>query len=288
MKNLVKKFFYNFFNFKKDIYLINPSEDKEFLIEILNKETILGIDTEFDWRNTYFPKLCLLQIATKSKILLIDCKRSDKVNFLKKLLEDKRKLIIFHSSRSDTTVLYTNLNIKIENAFDIQIAERNISNGNIENYASIVNKYFYKNLKKTETNSNWLKRPLSNDQLSYAADDVNFLIEIYLEQIKILKKNKLFFKTLDESKKESKLGNQDLHVSRVKRLKKPSGMEKKVFLWREQYASQLNIPTSYIFKNNDLKKIASLSQCKKKNFEEISRLFKNNSAAKAFTAYLKN
>ena len=286
MKNLVKKLFYNFFNFKKSIYLINPSEDKEFLVTVLNNETILGVDTEFDWRNTYFPKLCLLQIATKSNIFLIDCKRLDKVNFLKKLLEDKRKLIIFHSSRSDTTVLYTNLNIKIENAFDIQIAEKNISNGNIENYASIVKKYFYKNLKKTETNSNWLKRPFSNDQLSYAADDVKFLIEIYFKQMKILKKNKLLSKTLDESKKESKLGNQDLHVARVKRLKKPSGIEKKVFLWREHYASQLNIPTSYIFKNNDLKKIALYSQSKKKNFEEISRLFKNNSALNAFTKYL--
>ena len=63
MKNLVKKLFYNFFNFKKSIYLINPSEDKEFLVTVLNNETILGVDTEFDWRNTYFPKLCLLQIA---------------------------------------------------------------------------------------------------------------------------------------------------------------------------------------------------------------------------------
>lgn len=286
MLKTVKKILKNFYNFKKEIYLVDPHQDKDFLIQFLNEETILGIDTEFDWRNTYFPKLCLLQIATKSKIFLVDCKKSDDINYLKPLLEDKKKLIVFHSSRSDTTVLYNNLNILIENVFDIQVAEKNISNGDIKNYAALVKKYFYKNLKKTETNSNWLKRPFSQEQLSYAADDVNFLIEIYLKQKKILIKNNLLHKTLDESKKESKLGNQDLHIPRVKKLRRPSKMEKNIFLWREKYASKSNIPTSYIFKNKDLKKIAFLSQSKKENYEEISGYFKNNLFAKAFMQFL--
>ncbi len=288
MINIAKKILYKLSNTKKEIFLVNPLEDKEFLIEFLSEETILGIDTEFDWRNTYFPNLCLLQIATKSKIFLIDCKRLDKVDYLKQLLEDKRKLIIFHSSRSDTTVLSTNLNIKIENVFDIQIAEKNISNGDIKNYGALVKKYFHINLKKTETNSNWLKRPFSQEQLAYAADDVNFLIEIYLKQTKILKKRRLEDKTLEECKKESKLGNKDLYISRLKRLKKPSKMEKNIFLWREKFASEANIPTSYVFKNKDLKEIAFLSQQENKSYEEIYRLFKNDLFSKAFIEFLEN
>ena len=86
--------------------------------------------------------LSLLQISTKNKIFLIDCLKCKNLKILKKFLEDKDKLIIFHSSRSDTTVLYTNLNIKVEkNVFDIQIAEKNISGGDVKNYGSIVKKY---------------------------------------------------------------------------------------------------------------------------------------------------
>lgn len=286
MIKIVKKYFSFFKRYKKDIYLVDSEKDKEFLIDSIIEEKILGIDTEFDWRNTYFPKLSLLQISTKSKILLIDCIKVKNLNYLKNLLEDKNKLIIFHSSRSDTTVLNTNLDIQIENSFDIQVAEKNISKGEIENYASLVKKYFFINLKKTETNSNWLKRPFSDDQLSYAADDVNYLIEIYLKQIKVLNKKSILIQTLKDSKKEANLGNQELHVSRIKKLKKPTKIEKEIFIWRENYAGRLDVPTSYIFKNKDLRKLAYLSQEKKRNNDEILKYFKKLLYGKDFIEFM--
>lgn len=273
---------------EKDIYLVDPCRDKNFLIDSLNEQDIIAVDTEFDWRNTYFPKLCLLQIASKSKILLIDCLQSESLNFLKKILENENKLIILHASRSDTTVLFTNLNIKVKNTFDIQIAEKYISNGDLKNYATIVNKYFHINLKKTETNSNWLKRPLSEDQLNYAADDVNYLLEIYEKQKKILKKTDFLEKVYKESIKESRLGNQNLHVSRIQKLNRFSKVEKNIFLWREKYAENLNIPTSYIFKNKDLKKIAYLIEEKKEGNDELMKYFKNSLYLKEFIDYLKD
>ena len=57
---------------KKTIYLVESEEDEEFVKESLEEEKYIGIDTEFNWRNTYFPELSLLQISTSSKILLID------------------------------------------------------------------------------------------------------------------------------------------------------------------------------------------------------------------------
>ncbi|MFL2755362.1 MAG: hypothetical protein ACJ0BF_04575 [Gammaproteobacteria bacterium] len=288
MKKIVRKVVLSFFKKNKDIYLVDPHRDEDFLIESLSKEHLLGIDTEFDWRNTYFPKLSLLQIATESKIYLIDCLKVKNINFLRNLLESKNKLIVFHSSRSDTTVLFTNLNISIQNVFDIQIAEKNISKGEIENYASLVNKYFHINLKKTETNSNWLRRPFSEEQLSYAANDVNFLIEIYKLQLKILKKKNLLVKTLEDSKREANLGNQDLSISRVKKLNKASKIEKSIFLWRENYAKDLNIPSSHIFNNKNLKKLAFLSQNNKIEKKEIHSYFKKSLYVKDFIEFLKN
>jgi ribonuclease D len=161
---------------KKTVHFIDSEEDVDFLIYSLNDVKIMAIDTEFDWRTTYFPVLSLLQIATKNKIFLIDYLRCKNLKKLKNILEAKDRMIIFHSSRSDTTVLYTNLSIKVNNTYDVQVAEKIISGGEIKNYAYLVKKYFNFSLNKSETNSNWLKRPLSNNQIKYAADDVNFLI----------------------------------------------------------------------------------------------------------------
>ena len=141
MISILKKLGFYFKN-KKTIYLIESEADEEFVRESLEEEKYIGLDTEFNWRNTYFPELSLLQISTSSKILLIDCLKFKKLEFLNRVLEDKAKTIIMHSSRSDTTVLNTNLNIKLNNCFDIQIAEKYINGGEIKNYGFIVFKYF--------------------------------------------------------------------------------------------------------------------------------------------------
>ena len=286
MIGILKKLGFNLNN-KKTIYLIESREDEEFIKESLQDEKYIGLDTEFNWRNTYIPELSLLQISTSSKILLIDCLKIKKLGFLNEVLEDKAKTIIMHSSRSDTTVLNTNLNIKLNNCFDIQIAEKHINGGEIKNYGFIVSKYCGYKLDKSETNSNWLKRPLTDKQLKYAADDVNFLISIYKFQLKKLKKLKKENVTNLEFMKEVRLGNQELHVSRLRKLKKVSKIERDIFLWREKYAKQKNIPPSYIFGDKVLKKIANNIKSEKKEPNEIKKLFKDNSAAKDFLTYRK-
>ena len=260
MIGILKKLGFYLIN-KKPIYLIDSEEDFNFLIFSLENEEILGIDTEFDWRTTYFPILSLLQIATKDKIFLIDClhfKNQENQKNLKKLknvLEDQNRLIVFHSSRSDTTVLNTNLNIKVNNVYDIQIAEKIISGGEIKNYASIVKTYFNFSLNKSETNSNWLKRPFSKRQIDYAADDVRFLIKIHDKQKKILKKKNAYFTVKDLTKKEVSLGSQKLYIPRLRKFKSNKKIEKDLFMWRENMAMKRNVPPSYIFKDKHFKKI---------------------------------
>ena len=286
MIGIIKKLGFNLNN-KKTIYLIESKEDEEFVKETLEEEKYIGLDTEFNWRNTYFPELSLLQISTSSKILLIDCLKCKKLGYLNKILEDKTKTIILHSSRSDATVLNTNLKIKLSNCFDIQIAEKYINGGEIKNYGFIVSKYCGYELDKSETNSNWLKRPLTDKQLKYAADDVNFLLYIYAIQLRKLKKLKKENIINLEFMKEVRLGNQELHISRLRKLKKVSKLEKDIFLWREKYAMQKNIPPSYIFGNKVLKKIANKIKSNEKEPIEIKKLFKDSSAVQDFLTYIK-
>ena len=254
MIGFLKKFGFYLTN-KKTIYLIDSDNDINFLISSLENEEILGIDTEFDWRTTYFPTLSLLQIATKGKIFLIDCLQCKNLKNLKNIIEDQDRLIIFHSSRSDATVLFTNLHIKVKNVFDIQIAEKIIRGGDIKNYASIVKTYLNISLNKSETNSNWLKRPFTKSQIDYAANDVRFLIKIYNKQKRILEKKNAYFTVKDLTKREVSSGSQKLYIPRLKKLKSHNKTEKDLFMWRENMAIEKNVPPSYIFKDKHFKKI---------------------------------
>ena len=285
MKSFLKKLGYNLKN-KKTIYLVESEEDEEFVKESLEEEKYIGIDTEFNWRNTYFPELSLLQISTSSKIFLIDYLKCKKLGYLNPILEDKTKTIVMHSSRSDTTVLNTNLKIKLNNCFDIQIAEKYINGGEIKNYGFLVAKYFGYELDKSETNSNWLKRPLTNKQLKYAADDVNFLIPIYQKQLKGLKKLNKDKEAITEFRKEILLGSQELYISRLKKLKKASKEERDIFFWREKHASEKNLPPSFIFEDKFLKTITKKIKNKKEQPHEFLKFFKDNSSAKDFLKFI--
>ena len=254
MIGILKKFGFYLIN-KKPTYLIDSDNDVNFLISSIENEEILGIDTEFDWRTTYIPTLSLLQIATKEKIFLIDFLQCKNLKNLKNILEDQDRLIVFHSSRSDATVLFTNLHIKVKNVFDIQIAEKIIRGGDIKNYASIVKTYLNISLNKSETNSNWLKRPFTKSQIDYAANDVRFLIKIYNKQKRILEKKNAYFTVKDLTKKEVSSGSQKLYIPRLRKFKSKNKIEKDLFMWRENMAMERNVPPSYIFKDKYFKKI---------------------------------
>ena len=121
----------------------------------------------------------------------------------------------------------------------------------------------------------------------YAANDVAFLIGIYKKQLRQLRQSNLVEKVIRESNVEAAFGNQDLFISRLKKLKKASKFEKEIFLWRENYASKKNVPPSFIFKDRFLKIIAN--EMKNKKFDEISffNLFEDNGYAKDLLKYKK-
>ena len=176
----------NYFLRKNPIVFIDNESDLIEALEELLLEKIIGIDTEFDWRNTYYPNLSLIQISTNKKIFLIDYLKLSCMLELKKIFENKKIIKVFHSARSDITVLSCCSELKFSNCFDVQIAEKFLSNEDLKSYAKIVSKYLSIKIDKSETNSNWMRRPFTKSQINYAANDVRFLIEIYKKQKKIL------------------------------------------------------------------------------------------------------
>jgi len=273
------------FSRKKSIFFVNSFENQENFLKKLQNQKIIGIDTEFDWRNTYFPILSLIQISTVSDIFLVDSMDFKNEKFLKKILEDKSILKIFHSARSDSTVLSNCKNIQINNIYDIQQAEKFITKGEITSYAKLVEKYLSIKIDKSETNSNWLKRPLSEKQLKYAAEDVEYLMDIYFEQISFLSSNDLS-EILKNSEREAFLGNQNLGIARLnKRKKNLSKKGQEIFLWREEIAQRENIPPNFIFDEKNIKFLLKLSGLKNNDLrKKIVRVFSDSKILEEFLA----
>ena len=259
---------------KNPTIFVDCEEMFDAAIQEISSKKIIAIDTEFDWRNTYFPKLSLIQISTNKKIFLVDCLKINSLHKLRLIFEDKDIMKVFHAVRSDVTVLSNSANLKVLNCFDIQIAEQYLSDSDLKSYSKIVFKYLKLRLDKSETNSNWLRRPFTEKQINYAADDVRYLINIYFLQRKILrKKTDLHAVVLEESKIQANKGNEKLYKARLKR-KKMSQYEKKIFMWREKIAEEQNTPISYVFKDKKLKDLSNY--LKSKNTRMLAKILGDN------------
>lgn len=278
------KFLKDFF-ISKEISYIQDESTFNLILRELESSKSLAIDTEFIWRNTYFPKLSLIQISTENKIYIFDCLILN-ISKLDKVLSDKNITKIFHSVRGDASVLSNCLGIKMKNIFDTQLAEDILNNnsGIQISYKKLVKKYFYKDISKSETNSDWEMRPLKEKQLDYAAEDVRYLhtiMEIQNEKLINHKKIDLFNSACE---KEKKLGEEDFSISRLKRLKKKNKNitkeEIKIFNWRESQAKKLNVPPSHIIEDRYLKKLKKIVD--QKNLNECKWIIKKDSSRHDF------
>ena len=144
---------------QKEIVYINEDELISDAINEIKKSNLIAVDTEFIWRNTYFPSLSLIQISTHNKIFIFDMYQNNNLIELKKIFESNEIKKIFHSLRSDISVLKSALNVKVLNVFDTQIAESIlVNNSSIQiGYKDLVKKYLLISISKNETNSDWSK-----------------------------------------------------------------------------------------------------------------------------------
>lgn len=261
--------------FRKNFFLIDDEIKLDDLIEKIKSLKVISVDTEFEWRRTYHPRLSLIQICDGNDVFLIDCLLCKNIEKVKFIFESVQILKVFHAVRSDTTVLFSSLGIKTNNVFDVQIAEKIINDLDVKSYSYLVEKYINLSINKSETNSNWMKRPFSNNQLKYASEDVEFLIDIYTKQNKLLDKKGKLKEAFYLSKEEAGLGNQELYISRLQKIKDKSEIDEKIFMWREELAKKKDIPTSFILSDKKLKKLS------KRFFQEglesdLSDLIDNN------------
>lgn len=158
--------------------LIESAEQMDELLTELKDETLIAVDTEFFRETTYYPQLALVQIATESVVACIDPLAFDARPALKQILLDENITKIFHSCSQDMEVLYYYLGQTPNNIYDTQIANALLSEHQQIGYAKLVENELGAQLDKSQTRTNWLQRPLTDEQILYAGDDVYYLYQL--------------------------------------------------------------------------------------------------------------
>tara|TARA_B100000965_G_C19573184_1_gene750049 strand:+ start:905 stop:1732 length:828 start_codon:yes stop_codon:yes gene_type:complete len=171
-----------------DFNQIVTNEDLEFLNQELLLKPYVGIDTEFRRTSKDNMRLALLQINDGEEIYLIDTTTINNLKDECSFLHSDSVVKIFHSCKEDIEAIYSWTGNLLVNIFDTQIAEALLGGEYSVSYQGLVEKKLGIKVDKGETRSNWLRRPLTDSQLKYAASDVEFLIDLYLDQNHMLGK----------------------------------------------------------------------------------------------------
>ncbi|MCZ6854012.1 MAG: ribonuclease D, partial [Gammaproteobacteria bacterium] len=139
----------------------------------------IGIDTEFLRTNTFYPIPGLYQVISGDRIFLIDPLKISEWQPLVEILEDPAIVKIMHACSEDLELISHHLQAIPTSVFDTQLANAFQSQDFSTSYANLVSQQLDVELGKHETRSNWLQRPLSEDQIRYAGEDVYYLPALY-------------------------------------------------------------------------------------------------------------
>jgi len=137
------------------------------------------IDTEFIRESTYYPELALIQIASGDRLACIDPLAISEFSPLAGLLVKESLLKVFHSSSQDLEILYQKFGRVPTPVFDTQLAAAVLGYNQQISYADLVQQITGVELEKKHTRANWTRRPLSQEELDYAMDDVRYLMTVY-------------------------------------------------------------------------------------------------------------
>ena len=153
--------------------IITKTTELEAACLDLAKADFITIDTEFLREKTFWPKLCLIQLASPDRALIVDplAKDIDLAPFFK-LMADESVLKVFHAARQDLEIVFHLGDLIPKPIFDRQVAAMVLGYGDSIAYDALVNKITGHHIDKTSRFTDWSRRPLTEQQLNYALADV--------------------------------------------------------------------------------------------------------------------
>lgn len=248
------------------IQYIDTPEKLEQLCQQIATESWLALDTEFLREKTYYPKFCLLQIATPEWVVCVDPLAIEDLSPLFDAIYNPKIIKVFHSCRQDLEIFYQITGKIPMPVFDTQIAAPLLGIQENPGYAMLVSTFLNINLSKAYTRTDWSLRPLSAEQLQYAADDVIYLCQIY----EIMRTKLTDLQRFDWLEDDFKfLNNPDIYDIkpenswlRIKGKNKLTGKQLSIIQaltkWREQQAQADNKPRNWLIRDDLLIELAKL------------------------------
>ena len=235
------------------------------LLQQLDSSEWLTLDTEFIRENTYFPKLCLIQIATENVLACIDPLSIQDLQPLFSWLAEPKRVKVLHSAWQDLELLYhASGGLLPTPIFDTQVAAAIVGIGDQIGYGRLVEICVGVDLEKSQARTDWAQRPLTPEQLEYAIDDVRYLRDVYLflqHEIRQLGREQWLTKALQRLM-DSQTYAIDVQTcwQRVRNLQilKPAQLAvlRELAKWREQAAVQQNIPRRWLVNDELLLELA--------------------------------
>ena len=152
--------------------LIDNTEKLNEFCKILQKQPFITVDSEFIREHSYYPKLCLIQVAYDGDSAIIDPLSKADLSAFFEVLQNPDVVKVFHSGKQDIEIFYNLTGQTPKNVFDTQIAASALGCGEAVSYEHLVKTFLNLSLDKSSRLSDWSKRPLSEEQQRYALGDV--------------------------------------------------------------------------------------------------------------------
>lgn len=169
------------------VLYIDTAAELATLCTTLEKSNWIALDTEFIREKTYRPQLCLIQVATEDVIACVDpIALGDDLAPLLDVLYREDITIVFHAASQDLEIFHLLRETLPTPVFDTQLAATVLGYGEQIGYANLVKQCLNVSLDKAHSRTDWARRPLSEGQISYAADDVRYLRQVYHQLVQEL------------------------------------------------------------------------------------------------------
>ena len=240
----------------------------ESLCHTLRQSPRLALDTEFVGEDTFIPRLELIQVATAATAAVIDfpaVQASGSLDVFWELICDAKIEKIVHAGRQDLDLFAIHAGQIPKPFFDTQIAAAMVGYGAQVAYANLVQRLHGKKLAKAHTFTNWSARPLSDDQIAYALEDVEFLLSIHTHlQDRLSTLGRLEWVSEEFARLETAVGEKSREPQeRYQRIRgwdtlKPKGAAvlRELAAWREAEARRRNVPRGRVLRDEVLLQLA--------------------------------
>jgi ribonuclease D len=264
---------------KTEYAFVDDSATLDELIEQISPASVFALDTEFIRERTYYPELCVLQIATAEVVAAVDCLAAIDLEPLYEILLSPGKSWLLHSARQDLEVLFNRTGKLPEKLIDTQIAASLIGMPLQIGLQGLLEEILNVEIGKQHTRANWKRRPLPEAFLSYALDDVRYLIPAckrLKDRLRALGRLNWFDEECDRQLHLPIEPDTETIFDRTKGTGKLRGRSRAVaralVAWREERAKSRDKPRRWILADDELVRIAMALPATESELERVPDL----------------